>query len=617
MNFFENNIELLRKKGNINLKHIDRNDNYSCDTANDGQKIIKVNKNGKEIYLGSKYNNKSLIDKFLRSYDLEDGDAMYVVIGFGTGYHIEELLNKSQYNKIIVLESDINIIRTACEERDLRKILTNPRVLINTYSNESQIIDIFEKEVDRSYPNYIYYNFYANYDKLYQQEIDMAARTVKFVTEMMIASAETNLTFKNKVLDNYFKNIKTIARSVPTFKFYQKFKGTTAVVVSSGPSLKKNINVLKKYQNKAIIICAARSLKELLDNGVRPDFVCAVDPGGIMEQLMGPVMEENIPMACFEQLNSHLVERYKGKKIFFLNHLISSFSYIFNVKFDSLPVGGSVAHLCSSLAGYMGAKNIVFVGQDLAYTDNKYHSDSSSNEKLIGQVASINRAEAFYVEGNVEEKVLTSRSLSIFRKWFEMFIRTNSNIRFINCTEGGAKIQGTEIMSLEEFFNSNSGEDETRDKERILSILSEKVEPDYSSIIKKMQQFRDKLVSMRDKALDGVKNADILLQYYKDCKKKNINSVLKKLDDIDLLYAKEEEILYLINLCAYEYMKSVVLNKETRTKNFETERDKGIRIATRNICIYKGYAAGIDVILGELDYLLEDMKKEKEKYAQS
>lgn len=608
MNFIDKNFNNLKKYQNLQLKVENIGGGCSIELSKDNFYIAKVEKENKALYIGSKYNNKTIIDGFLEKYDLEDGEAVYVVIGFGLGYHIEELLKRSgNANKIIVFEPNEELFIEALKVRDLTEIISDNRINIYLYKNENKTMEALNNTLNLSYPNYIYCNVFSSYEKLYGEETITVIRVVENYMLLAKATAYTNSLFKETVLKNYFNNFVNIAKGNTGEEFQDKFSGKTAVVVSSGPSLSKNIHLLKEYQKDFILISAGRSLKELLDNGITPHFICTVDPGEIMYQLMQPVINEKIPMVCVDQVNNNLIGEYKGEKIFVLKGLKEVFGKLIGKNYISLPAGGSVAHLCTSFAGYLGVKNIIFIGQDLAYTNNQYHSQSSSNEKLIGSAASINNTENFYVPGNVEEKVLTSKVFYIFKTWFEMFIEANKQIHFINATEGGAKINGCEVMSFEEAHKRLSqGEIDVKSKvDEILSI-NEKIK--IASLKNNLNKFTSKLESLKEKSKQGIKLYEKMLEYYEFNKKVSLPAVFSKLDTIDAVFAGETEISSLINLCAYDEMKEISLNRTFREKNGESEREKGIRISKRGIAIYRSNIKGIEMILEQLSILKTNLE---------
>ena len=90
------------------------------------------------------------------------------------------------------------------------------------------------------------------------------------------------------------------------------------------------------------------------------------------------------------------------------------------------------------------------MGQDLAYTKDKTHVEGSYKKEDTSHLLK----STFPVEGNYEEKVETSGDLLLFIDWYKTFIdgarKRRPDLRVINATEGGAKIEGTEVMTLKE-----------------------------------------------------------------------------------------------------------------------------------------------------------------------
>ncbi|ECR2459662.1 motility associated factor glycosyltransferase family protein, partial [Campylobacter coli] len=57
----------------------------------------------------------------------------------------------------------------------------------------------------------------------------------------------------------------------------RKNKFENAIVVSAGPSLAKQLSLLKAYQDKAVIFCADGALSMLEKEGIVPDYVTNLD----------------------------------------------------------------------------------------------------------------------------------------------------------------------------------------------------------------------------------------------------------------------------------------------------------------------------------------------------
>ena len=121
----------------------------------------------------------------------------------------------------------------------------------------------------------------------------------------------------------------------------------------------------------------------------------------------------------------------------------------------------------------IGISTIILVGQDLAYTNNKSHADGTFQEIMKEE----NTSRFMMVEGNFEDKVPTRPDFKLFLDWYNMYIEGckgyRGNFRVINATEGGAKIQNTEIMTLREAIDREC----TKEVDLSLIHISEPTRP--------------------------------------------------------------------------------------------------------------------------------------------
>lgn len=161
----------------------------------------------------------------------------------------------------------------------------------------------------------------------------------------------------------------------------------------------------------------------------------------------------DVPLLFNEETSEKIVSKYKGDRIFFnTREFFNADSEILGINTEKLFQGGSVAHACTSFAKLLGCNPIAFVGQDLAYTDGKLHSENSKADYESNLVPDSD----IYVKGVVEEKVLTNYDLNIFRERLEIMIKLYSEVTFVNCTEGGAHIEGTIVKNLKDFIKEHN-----------------------------------------------------------------------------------------------------------------------------------------------------------------
>lgn len=223
-----------------------------------------------------------------------------------------------------------------------------------------------------------------------------------------------------------------------------------AIVVSAGPSLNNNIMELKKAVGKAFIIAVDTAVKPLVKAGIIPDMFAMLDGKKPLELVEVEEVRE-IPMVAYVTGAKSIFNYHTGKK-FFLDENYRYVQELFAMngkEIYQLPGGGSVATLAFSLVCHLGFDKIILVGQDLAFTGNKSHADGTFKETMAVE----DTKDFLMVPGNVEKMVPTREDFDNYRKWFEEFIeywKGIKDVQFINATEGGALIKGTQIMTLKD-----------------------------------------------------------------------------------------------------------------------------------------------------------------------
>ncbi|ELS1211425.1 motility associated factor glycosyltransferase family protein, partial [Campylobacter jejuni] len=120
---------------------------------------------------------------------------------------------------------------------------------------------------------------------------------------------------------------------------------------------------------------------------------------------------------------------------------VLAFPYYINLKdFSYAAVGFSVAHTLSYLATYLSHKNIIFIGQDLAYAENgNSHPDDYQNSANYES----QMYEHILTEAYGGKKEIKTHEVWIFFKQILEAMIIKYHITTYNCTEGGARIEGT------------------------------------------------------------------------------------------------------------------------------------------------------------------------------
>jgi hypothetical protein len=301
------------------------------------------------------------------------------------------------------------------------------------------------------------------------------ARTVQGLATNRATFADKGETWVRNSLHNMRFMTERPSTEVLTGVFAKK----PCVIVSAGPSLAKNIAGLHQLKGRALIIAGNRSVAPLKTAGITPDLVVVADPIDLRYQLRDGLLDGAGALLLDLVVHPGMYELEAQRQFTY-----TAVHEVFNSTFGALgqrgllPSGGSVATTSLRLALELGCDPVLFVGQDLAITGDRYYIDTAldgatrisvSNgvgvfenwsaelvqavQELHGGVPESRKPRQSFisVRGWDGEPVFTSVQFDSYRRWLEATVADLKNsVRVINCTEGGAFIQSMEHMTLAE-----------------------------------------------------------------------------------------------------------------------------------------------------------------------
>ncbi|MED7845629.1 motility associated factor glycosyltransferase family protein, partial [Campylobacter coli] len=216
-----------------------------------------------------------------------------------------------------------------------------------------------------------------------------------------------------------------------------------AIIVSTGPSLTKQLPLLKKYASKATIFCADSSYPILAKHGIKPDYVCMLERTEITAEFFNHdfgEFDKDIVFICAGVVHPKAIEYLKGRNLV-ITQKVLAFPYYINLKdFSYAAVEFSVAHMSYFLSVLLNHKNIIFIGQDLAYAENgnSHPDDYQNSANYESQMYKHILTEAY----GGKKEIKTHEVWIFFKQILEAMI-IKYHITTYNCTEGGARIEGT------------------------------------------------------------------------------------------------------------------------------------------------------------------------------
>ncbi|ECL2295813.1 motility associated factor glycosyltransferase family protein, partial [Campylobacter jejuni] len=377
------------------------------------------------------------------------------IYGIGNALLIKNL--SKHYKHLFVFESEIELFILALSTIDLSEELKVYKVVLFdcvAKGLEIQIAMIFDQqsilECLSLYEMFISSHYYLKYYEA----------SILFVNELCIKSASVairnaDITCFLPLLTHgqFLQNIPSMLGSIPFQRILseRKNKFDNAIVVSAGPSLAKQLSLLKAYQDKAVIFCADGALSMLEKEGIIPDYVTNLDCRDLAMKFFQNkenLKQNIIALECATHPN--VVRSLKAENCMIILRNKALYQRFNLNDFGYIDTGTHVSHFSYTLALALGFKNIIMIGQDLAFDEegNSHSKGFSYGEKYEGG-ANIDKFKIPAYAGKGE--VLTHIAWNDYRIKLEyLFACNEQKAKFYNATEGGARINFTEELSFKE-----------------------------------------------------------------------------------------------------------------------------------------------------------------------
>ncbi len=458
------NMEALYKADPRFAQEVDdraAEDHLKLEAARNGAMTMKVRlADGKEIYLHSKFDPQNEAKKFVDGLDLKK--FVFVVSGIGLGYQVREIFDRtSNQTIVVVLEPEIGVVRAALGTIDFSEEIQKCRMIFLPRADKSLI---HTKLAGASTATILGTGLETlPYSKMWHAEFHSEMRT--FFTDFMafcrmgFMTALSNCKLTQK---NVANNLASYVCCPPIDQLRRRFAGFPAIVVSAGPSLARNMHLLKQAKGRAVIIAVQTTLKPLLRLGVEPDFVTSLDYNPISRKFFEGIEDfGKVVLVAEPKVTWPVVDVFSGKKTLLRNDFADMCLGGLEKPRDGLRAGTTVAHLSFYLAEYLGADPIILIGQDLGFSDNMYYAPGTMVHDLWA--SELNR---FYtLETKEWERVVrmgdalrkvkdihgrdiyADEQMFTYLQQFERdFAATASTV--IDATEGGALKRNTKLMTL-------------------------------------------------------------------------------------------------------------------------------------------------------------------------
>lgn len=382
-----------------------------------------------------------------------EGGRVIVVYGFALGYLVEALMERvNEKSRIFVIEPDCRLFCAAMVARDLRRIFLDKRVYVLVSNSPKKFKDSISRLYDIARYKDIVTTGLVGHETVYADFYSQVIRNIKDMVSAKLVYLVTMVKLGPNFASNSLLNLADYCTNPGVASLFDRLRGLPVIVVAAGPSLNKNIHLLKEAKGKAAIFAVGTAVKALKKWDIEPDLIFSIDPHPLnYEHLRGVDTGE---AALVAEIQSHhmIFENYQGP--IFVSGDVPILKWLGDSieKKGKIESGGSVANNAFVAAYKMGADPIVLVGQDLAYSsDGHSHASGTNYENHI--YSGGENVDFFKVKANDGGMLITDRAFYQFIVFFETWIEKNPQREYINATEGGAYIEGTKLMTLKEVLD--------------------------------------------------------------------------------------------------------------------------------------------------------------------
>lgn len=536
---YEKNLNALKERY-IDLYNmiIETDELYGSDVvfiedAKNEEKIIKYSKEGKDVYLNSKYNPTSEADRFMNDcYDMAD-KSLLTMFGLANCSYIKAFVaNKKKDINCVIYEPDSRVFVQVLRNIDISEILSDTTIAIIVGDWFGQLFPMFLNDLVQAYNKDNNKSvILPKYDELFSDELQIYKDAIRERGDRLTAEMFTVKSMGLKTCKNSIYNMQYLKGCISGADYENVFpENLPAIIVSAGPSLVKNVELLKEIKDKAFILVVDTAIPKVMKRGIIPDAIISVDYGKSLKHFKVDGLQD-IPFIADSDMNTAVLDFVKSKNVIFN----SSDSMVFRKLFEkvgstiyNVEEGGSVSTAAIAHMISWGFKKIILIGQDLALTGNKVHADDGEFPDDLMRWATTMVKD---VDGN---DILTRKDYCSYIRWIEEIAYKFNDIEIIDATEGGALIQHTKVMTLREAIDKYCTEE--CDIKGVLEkaprlFEGEDVNYIVSAIDSLISSFRNLRKMLINGVADCIMGAKLLSRGEFNVKElKRINATIAKLD---------------------------------------------------------------------------------------
>ncbi|MBY9077600.1 6-hydroxymethylpterin diphosphokinase MptE-like protein [Paenibacillus sp. CGMCC 1.18879] len=543
MDLYQTNIKFLTKHYPALLKVIDDAEEERKEEAiltRNNEPNLVVTSDGNSYFLHSRYNAKEEAKRWIVTLKEKIESQYILIVGIGLGFFLEELLVATKAKHIFIHEPSSEVFNTWLKVKDTRAVLSDPRIKLFAVGNDEYLPLQIANEIAGIVSGPFCMITPPIYEKLYPGTIAQLDLELKDMIIQQISNMQTRKEYQETWLNNILGNIShmSVSPSISELKDIWKDNGVKAIVVGSGPSLKKDIHYLSGLKDKCLIIAAGSSIQAMEHFGVYPHVVVSMDGSLSNYEVFNNIDTSKVPLIFLPPVHYKITDHYEGPMYHakFNNDLITNHIYDQENIIPGFISTSTVTGTAIQLAEYMGITQIMLMGQDLSFPDDEYYAPGVNHISENSKEAHISHADLWVdnVEGG---KNRTKGSMQVLLKDIQVLVKIMKfrGVDIINTSKKGAVIEGTEWVSMDE-LTPRLQQEPSRSLEIASGISALSLETQLDNISRSTTNLTKALQQISKMDIKLKKLLKLMTKLENAITARNLNQVNRVLDEINTLW---------------------------------------------------------------------------------
>ncbi|EOG9652487.1 motility associated factor glycosyltransferase family protein [Campylobacter upsaliensis] len=400
--------------------------------------------------------------------------------GISNAFMIENLLQNPYHCHLVIYERDLALLYVVLSSIDLSTALAQKRLLI--FNEVSQMEYIFETQPFLAYSRTYFLELMSDFYAREEREVLALNSFLMEGFKKSILKQGNDPKDALQGIRQYVYNLASMIKNPSLKELLEKRKAKfkSCVIVSTGPSLSKQLPLLKEVQERVVIFAADSAYPILMQNDIVPDYVCMVERTDFTAEFFKHDFGNKDDKTTFllaSLVHPNAIEylEKRGRNYILIPKHLNFAQYVDLKAFSLLSSAVSVAHMAFAIALELEFKELVFIGQDLAYNDvgHSHPKDYQHSANFESEAYEKIKVVAYGGEGFVESHEIWI----FFRQILEDLIKYVVSAKIYNATQGGARIEG---MIEKPFSECCKDFNENKQNLEKLQPLSEDKQKEYA-----------------------------------------------------------------------------------------------------------------------------------------